>query len=81
MATQEQIDIAIDRQKWVFWEQLEIQLALDNFSTVSFTSLFEPSERLFRDTFRPFSYKDLTVEVDRVPLFTGQLLETAPSWF
>lgn len=79
MATQEQIDVAIDRRKWVFWEQIEIQLALDNFSTVSFTSLFEPDQQLFRDTFRPFSYKDLTVEVDRAPLFTGQLLETSPS--
>jgi prophage tail gpP-like protein len=79
MSTQEQIVVSIDQQRWNFWEQIEIQRSIDNFSTVSFTSDFEPDQQLFRDTFRPFTYKDLDVVVDNDPLFRGQLLEVSPS--
>lgn len=79
MATQEDIIVSIDQQRWDFWEQIEIQLSIDNFSTISFTSVFEPDEQLFRDTFKPFTYKDLDVVVAGDPLFRGQLLETSPN--
>jgi prophage tail gpP-like protein len=74
----DEVAIAIDRKTWRFWADLEIRRALDNFSTVAFTAPFEVERKEFKDTFRPFSFKPLTVGVGGSDLFTGTMIDVVP---
>lgn len=57
---------------------MELKQAVDNFSTVTFTAPYESGDPVFRETFRPFSYKSLEVSVNNERLFNGQLIGVAP---
>lgn len=72
------VTIKIDNKRFDYWSEVEIQLALDSFSTITFTAPFESERKEFRDTFRPFSYKPLTVHVNDELLFTGTLVGVEP---
>jgi len=76
--TPENVALSIDQKTWAFWDTVELTLALDNFSTCTFTAPFESERTLFRETFQPFSYKSLNVKVDGADLFTGQLVGVEP---
>lgn len=78
MSTTDEVVVRIDGQKWKYWEQVELTLSLDSFDQCLFTSVFEPDDPTFRATFKPFSYKSLTVEVDNARLFTGTLVGVDP---
>jgi len=75
----EDVAVVIDGRRWEAWEDLEIQRSIDNFSTCTFSSIFEPDKQVFRDTFRPFTYKNLQILVDDAPLFTGTLVGVDPA--
>jgi prophage tail gpP-like protein len=73
------ISISIGTRDFEHWPgDVEIKRSLDNFSTVTMSAPFEPGEKIFRETFVPFSYKDLKVYVDDALLFTGQLIGVEP---
>lgn len=74
----DEVTIRIDGNRWTAWEQVELTLTLDSFDLVAFTSPFEPERQLFRDTFKPFTYKDLVVDVDDKRALTGQLVGVEP---
>lgn len=76
--THNDVTILIDGNRWRFFHDLEIQLAVDQFSTVTFTSPFEADRALFRSTFRPFSYKPLSILVNGQALLTGTLVGVEP---
>lgn len=69
----DELSLLIDGREFLYWTDLEVQLALDNFSTVKFSAPFEPERPEFRAVFRPFSYKPIQVLLDGAVLFTGQL--------
>lgn len=68
----------IEKQRFRFWKTVSIVRSLDTMDTVEFTAPFEPSNQAFRDTFKPFTYKDIDVIVGGEPLFTGTMLVPAP---
>lgn len=76
----ERVSILIDSKEFRTWESVEISLALDSFSTASFTAPFDPARKDLRDAFRPFSFKPLAVEVGGKRLFTGTLVGVNPSF-
>ncbi len=77
--TAPEIAVSIGTRDFVHWGgEIEIKRSLDNFSTVELSAPFEPDDPIFRDTFKPFSYKPLTVKVDDALLFTGQLISVEP---
>lgn len=78
MSTTNEVVLKIGGQRWSYWEQIELTLSLDSFDLCGFTSVFEPDKPAFRSTFKPFSYKSLTVDVDDELLFTGQLVGVEP---
>lgn len=75
----EEVAVRIAGVQWHAWSSVQIHRGLDSFSTVAFESPFEPERQAFRDTFQPFSFKDLEVLVGGEPLFTGTLVGVAPS--
>ena len=73
-----EVTLAIGGREFRGWEQIQIRQALDSFSTIELSAPFEPDEQIFRDTFKPFSYKPVEVKVDGDVLFTGQLVGVEP---
>lgn len=61
-----------------YWSELDICMEIDGYSTVGFRAPFEVSRREFRDTFRPFSFKPLQLQIKLETLFKGTLVDVAP---
>lgn len=75
----EDVQIAIADKVWRYWDDCEINLGIDSYSTVTFMSPHEPKRREFRETFRPFSYKPVSLRVGTQPLFVGNMLTPVPT--
>lgn len=73
------VGLTIDGNNWDYWNEMEIHLSLDSHASVGFSAPFEADRKLFRDTFQPFSFKPLTVTVGGETLFTGTMVDVAPS--
>jgi prophage tail gpP-like protein len=75
----EDVVLSIAGSRYRAWNEIEIQRSIDGYSTVSFAAPFDPSRAEFRETFRPFSFLPITVEINDEALFTGTLLSPDPS--
>lgn len=75
---EDEVTITIDRVRFRFWESVQITRSIDSPDTVSFDAPFEPDLPNFRETFRPFSFKEIRVTVGDIVVFTGTLLLTPP---
>lgn len=80
----EAISLFIETQEFAFWSNVEINTSLDNFSSVSFSAPFEADRAEFRETFRPFTYKPLSLHILNPEtnasdaLFTGTMINIDP---
>lgn len=73
------VSIVIDGREWKHWDDLELHLSLDSHATAGFTAPFEADRQIFRNTFRPFSFKDVVIYVGEQRLFTGTLVDVKPN--
>jgi prophage tail gpP-like protein len=76
--SEDNVTVTIDGKEYAYWADLEITQSIDNHATVGFNAPFEPERKAFRDTFRPFTFKPLHVDVDGERLFTGTLVDVNP---
>jgi prophage tail gpP-like protein len=67
----ENVEVLIGNETFRLWSEVEIEQSIDAFSQVTLRAPYEPDRREFRDTFRPFSFKPMTVAVNGGILFTG----------
>lgn len=74
----DEVAVIIDGERFRFWKELRINLAIDAFSTIEFTVPFDSSRQDLRDTFRPFRYRSVQVTVGGEVLFTGTMLHAPP---
>lgn len=74
---EEFVNLQIGKNYFGNWLDVEIGLAVDNYSTVSFKAPFEPEHREFRDLFRPFKYQEIEVDSQLGTLFKGFLVDPA----
>lgn len=74
----EDVAILIEGRRWRGWDSVEIERAIDSFSTVTFNAPFEPERAEFRSTFRPFSFKLVELYVHDNRVFNGVLLGVEP---
>lgn len=79
MPEPDDVTLTIDGRTWAFWDELELHLPLDSHATAGFVAPFEPERQEFRDTFRPFSFKDVEISVGGTKLFTGTMIEVKPT--
>jgi prophage tail gpP-like protein len=77
--TDDAVTITIGEREWKHWDSLELHLSLDSHATAGFNAPFEPDRSAFRDTFRPFSFKEVVIRVGGERLFTGTLVEVTPN--
>lgn len=78
-ATQNEVAILIDGTRFRFWTSMRLTRAVDAVDTLELAAPFDPDAPGVRDTFRPFSFKSLTVLVGGVARFTGTLVGVTPS--
>lgn len=74
----ELVTLRIAGREFKAWESISIGRHLDEFTTVGFSAPFDPERRDFRDTFRPFSFQPVTVDVGDERVFTGTLMGVDP---
>ena len=76
---QNQVSISIDDQIVSIWESVQINLSMDSIDTVNFIAPFERDLPGFKDIFRPFEFKDLSVVVGDELLFNGTQVAVTPT--
>ncbi len=79
MDERDAVTMTIDGKDFSHWSDLEITLSIDSHATVGFSAPFEPERVEFRNTFRPFSFKPLTISIGGARLFTGTLIDVMPN--
>jgi len=75
-----EVTVTIGWSKFRYWQAVSITRSLDAVDAVGLSAPFEPSSRAFRDTFRPFTYPDIQVDVDGAQLFDGTLVGVDPAY-
>lgn len=75
------ISILIDNNLFSFFTEYSITFDIDTFDTFSFSAPFDDSLKIYRDSFRPFSYKSIIVYYGKNLIFTGILLAPESSTF
>jgi prophage tail gpP-like protein len=68
------ISILIDNNLFSFWTEYSITFEIDTFDTFSFSAPFNSSINIYRESFRPFSYKPVAIYYGQELIFTGVLL-------
>lgn len=74
----DEVALLIDGDRFRFFSRIRITRAIDSISTIEFSAPFESDSPELRETFRPFSYKPMTVTVGGDPLFTGIMVGVSP---
>lgn len=72
------IHLGIEGAEFRYWDELELNLGIDSHPSVGFKAPFEPDKADFRERFRPFSFKKVTVSIGSELAFTGRLLDVDP---
>jgi len=75
----DEVAITVDGERFRFWESVRLTRSIDKPDDAGFTAPFEPDDEQFRRTFRPFSYKPMSVSVGGETLFTGTLVGVDPT--
>jgi len=73
-ASPDAISILVDGKLFSFFTDYSITFNIDTFDTFTFSGPFDETKLVYRETFRPFSYKKAKVYYDKYLIFTGVLL-------
>ena len=76
--SENELALLINGQRFRFWTGISITRSIDSMDTLSISAPFEPDDRQFRETFRPFAFAPVSVNVGGAPLFTGTMLTVGP---
>lgn len=76
--TENEVAILIDGERFRFWDSVRITRSIDAMDIIEFSAPFESEAPGFRETFRPFSFKNMVVTVGGDPLFTGTMIAVNP---
>lgn len=77
--SENEVALSIDSKRFRFWETMQITQTIDSMDVIGFTAPFEVDNQVFRETFKPFSFKPLTVLIGGEALFTGTMLVPLPN--
>lgn len=68
------ISILIDNNLFSFWTEYEMTFEIDSFDTFAFSAPFNSDIEIYREAFRPFSYKPVAIYYGQELILTGVLL-------
>jgi len=71
---EDEVQLSIDRERFRYFTQIRIRRSIDIIDTVDFAAPFEPDDLKQRESFEPFSFKDVDVNIGDDLVFTGTML-------
>lgn len=74
----DEVAILIENNRFRFWDSMRVTRSIDAIDVIEFGAPLDVDIPSFRDTFKPFSYKDTVVTVGGVSLFTGTMVSVVP---
>ena len=78
LSSEDEVSVFIDSDRFRFWQNLQINRSIDTFDSFSFSAPFEPDNAAFREAFRPFSYKPVSINIGGELYTTGTMLTPTP---
>jgi len=72
------VTVLVDGTEFEAWNEIAITTAIDQYSTIAMAAPFEADRIDFRETFRPFSFRDFDVLIGGEKEVTGTLLDAIP---
>jgi len=60
---QNEVAVLIDGDRFKFWDSASIKLSMESLTQFTLAGLFESDNAIFRNAFRPATYKDITLYV------------------
>lgn len=72
-----EIALFVGGKRFRFWEKIKIKRSIDSISTISFLAPIEAIDG-FRDIFKPFTYRDASVEIGGELVFRGTMISVIP---
>ncbi len=76
---EDEVSISIEGQRFRFWDSVRIIRSMDTVDGIEFGAPFDADSAAFRETFRPFTFKDVTATIGGEPFFTGTMVSINPS--
>lgn len=73
-----EVALTIDGVRYRYWTEMSVGRVMDSIDTLTIKAPFDSNIAAMRDTFEPFTYKDMIVTVGGEPLFTGTLVSIDP---
>jgi len=75
----DEVILRINGERFHYWREMELTQALDTISQVTFSAPFRPTEKDFRENFKPFTYSFVDVIVGNNVVFQGRMMNVAPA--
>lgn len=75
----DEVSVVIDGKRFVGWTDVAFTREMDAFGTFDLRSVWEPSNRVFRDAFRPFGFQSVAIFSGRDLLFNGTMVNVMPA--
>lgn len=72
------ITLKINGKLIELWTEIRIKFSLDSMDTVELTAPHNPGDPVFRASFKPLKFSEVTVAIDGVVIFTGTLMFIDP---
>lgn len=76
--TEQEVALLIDGQRFRYWSDITVTRSIDAVDVVEFSAPFDVDAPGFKETFRPYSFREVEVTVGGEPLFTGTLIDVNP---
>lgn len=75
---EDEVAILIEGSRFRFWDSVRVTRSIDTMDTVEFGAPFDSNAPGFRESFRPFTFKNMSITIGGQPLFTGTMVAVNP---
>lgn len=76
---EDEISLLIDDKRFRFFTDITINKGMDKIDSITFSSPMESDNQDFRNTFKPFSFKNIKIYIGESKLFDGTMIDVNPS--
>lgn len=73
-----EVILSIEGERFRFWNTINIVASMDVMDVAYFSAPFESELKDFRDTFKPFSYKEFSITIGSSEYFKGIMIDVTP---
>lgn len=74
-----EVKLLIDGTLFRYWQNIRIDMALDNIHTAEFNAPWDPDDATSRSTFKPLSFKSLELTINDEIQFSGRMVTPIPT--